>query len=115
MRLLLLDRGKLSGAIDLAPLRALGELTTYEETKPLEAFNRVEGCEVLLTVEVPVGRALLDWAPRVRQVVVLSNRPDLVEMQAAADLGVTVTLLAQSPSLISDAAAAIKAARGGSR
>ena len=99
MRLLLLDRENLEGHVDLTPLEKIGELTVYERTTPLESFDRVGGCEVLLTVSVPVGRALLDWAPRLRHIVVLSPRPDLVDMQAAADLGVKVTVLGGAASL----------------
>lgn len=113
MRLLLMDRENLQGTVDLTPLEKLGELTVYERTTPLESFSRIEGCEVLLTVAVPVGRALLDWAPRVRHVLVLSPRPDLVDMRAAADLGVKVTVLGDIASLGERAAEALSEGSGG--
>lgn len=115
MRLVLLDRSNLAQTASLSALEELGELAVYEKTEPLEAFNRLKRCDVLLTVEVPVGRALLDWAPRLRQVVVLSARGDLIDTRAAADLGVTVTLLGNPESLIEEAAGAIREALGGSR
>lgn len=110
MRLVFLDTQSAPAGLDFAPLKQLGELITYESTKPLESFHRVEGCDVVITVGVPISRPLLDWAPRVRQIVVLSPSPDLVDMQAAGDLGVKVSVLGSDPNLAERAAAAIRGA-----
>lgn len=120
MRLLLLDRrafferfpaaGENSGVADLSPLEAVGELTVYEETSPLESFDRAAGADVILTAAVPISRMLLDWAPRVRQVVILGGSAELVDPLAAEDLGVSVVVVegASAAEVIADAAEAIR-------
>lgn len=114
MRLLLLDRRALENRFgekpDLSPLRALGELIVFEESSPLESFDRVKGADVVLTVSVPVSRPFLDWAPRVRHAVLLGGSESGVDDVAASDLGVTVTVAGGSSvgEVIAAAAEAVR-------
>lgn len=114
MRLILLDLNALGGedSVDLSPLREVGELEIHETTNPLESFRRVERCDVLLTVGVPVSRMLLDWAPKIRQVVLLGGSRSLVDMTAVSDLEVILTEIppGEPDAMVAGAAEAIRAA-----
>ncbi|MFW6214636.1 MAG: hypothetical protein ACOC45_01690 [Alkalispirochaetaceae bacterium] len=112
MRLILLDYNALAREeeVDLTPLKQLGELEIHEVTKPLESFQRVQRCDVLLTVAVPVSRMLLDWAPRIAQIVLLGGARSLVDMVAVKDLGVILTEIppGEAQTMVEQAAEAIR-------
>lgn len=112
MRLVLLDRLNAPADFDFSSLETFGEVVSYESTAPLESFSRVAGFDVVISAAVPISRALLDWAPRIRQVLLLSASADRVDLQAARDLGVIVTVLGEPPGLGERAAKAITGRAG---
>jgi len=54
------------GGVSLSPIGKFGELTSYYNSTPAEALERVSDCEVLIVNKVHVGKELLDAAPNVK-------------------------------------------------
>ena len=72
-------------------LRALGELTVYDRTRPEEAASRIRDAEIIVTNKVPVTRALLDQCTGIRYVSVLATGYNVVDLKAASERGIPVS------------------------
>ena len=72
-------------------LRALGELTVYDRTRPEEAASRIQDAEIIVTNKVPVTRALLDQCTGIRYVSVLATGYNVVDLKAASERGIPVS------------------------
>ena len=72
-------------------LRALGELTVYERTRPEEIASRVADAEIIVTNKVPITRELLEQCPGIRYVSVLATGYNVVDLTAAAERGIPVS------------------------
>lgn len=74
-------------------LEAFGDVELYETTPSDEAViaERCAGAEIVLTNKVPLSRAVLSQLPDLRLVSVLATGYNIVDVAAAAALGVTVS------------------------
>ena len=72
-------------------IRALGELTVYERTRPEEIASRVADAEIIVTNKVPITRELLEQCPGIRYVSVLATGYNVVDLTAAAERGIPVS------------------------
>ena len=72
-------------------LRALGELTVYDRTRPEEAASRIQDAEIIVTNKVPITRALLEQCPGIRYVSVLATGYNVVDLTATAERGIPVS------------------------
>src|SRR5688572_23502551 len=75
---------------DRGPLAECGELLVYDNTRPEELLDRAEGAQVLLTNKVVLARKDLEKLPDLRLISVLATGVNVVDVQAAAALGITV-------------------------
>lgn len=78
------------GDADLAPLRALGDYTGYETTAPDQIAERCREADVLITNKVVLRRETLAALPRLRLVCVAATGTNNIDLEAAAELGITV-------------------------
>ena len=92
MKIVVLD-GSTENPGDLSwdGLRALGELTVYDRTRPEEAASRIQDAEIIVTNKVPVTRALLDQCTGIRYVSVLATGYNVVDLKAASERGIPVS------------------------
>ena len=72
-------------------LRALGELTVYDRTRPEEAASRISDAQIVLTNKVPIPRELLEQRPGIRYVSVLATGYNVVDLKAASERGIPVS------------------------
>lgn len=72
-------------------LRALGELTVYDRTRPEEAASRIQDAEIIVTNKVPITRALLEQCPGIRYVSVLATGYNVVDLKATTERGIPVS------------------------
>lgn len=90
MKIVFLDEYSL-GATDLAPLRALGDYTGYRTTATQdEVVARCAEAEVVVTNKVPLGRKALEALPRLRLVCIAATGMNHIDLEAAAERGITV-------------------------
>lgn len=82
-----LDDGDLGlNALD----RVLPAWQTFPRTDPVDVPGRIAAAEVVITNKVPLDRAALAAAPRLRLVAVAATGTDIVDLDAAREHGITV-------------------------
>lgn len=72
-------------------LKAFGELTVYERTKPEELLERARDAEVLLTNKVIIGAEAMAALPHLRYIGVLATGYNVVDIAEAHKRGIAVT------------------------
>lgn len=93
MRIVVLDGFTLNpGDLSWAAIEKLGETVVYERTRPEEVADRLEGAEIALTNKVVLDAAMLRrLSPTLRYVGVLATGYNVVDVEAARELGICVT------------------------
>ena len=91
MKIVVLDGHVLNpGDISWEPLKKLGELVVYDETKPEEVLSRAGDCQVLLVNKVRLGEDYVAALPKLKLVGLLATGYDNVDVAAFARGGVAV-------------------------
>lgn len=65
-------------------------LQMFRTTAPLEVEARIAGADIVILNKVKITRQHLEAAPSVRLICVVATGTDVVDLQAARELGVTV-------------------------
>ena len=79
------------GDLSWAPLEALGELTVYDRTPADQIAARIADAELVLTNKAVLSRELIAGAEKLKYIGVLATGYNVVDVAAAAELGVVVT------------------------
>ena len=74
-----------------AAFEALGTCTFYDRTPPGQVIERAKDAEVIITNKAPLSRETLAALPKLRYVGVIATGYNIVDVAAAAELGITVT------------------------
>lgn len=93
MKIVNLDgQGLNPGDLSWAPIAALGELTVYPFVAPTEeeVINRIGDAQVVVGNKTNITRRVLESCPNIRLVCVLSTGYNVVDIQAARELGIPV-------------------------
>jgi glycerate dehydrogenase len=92
MRVVVLDGHTLNpGDISWEPLKELGRCDFYERSSAGEVVPRLKGAEVALTNKVVIGREHIAQLPDLKYIGVTATGFNIVDVQAARELGVCVT------------------------
>lgn len=92
MKITILDGyGMNPGDMSWAPLEELGELTVYDRTAPEQVLERAASSEALLTNKTVLTAETLRALPQLRYVGVLATGYNVVDINAARELGIVVT------------------------
>lgn len=92
MRIVVLDGYTLCpGDLTWDSLRALGEVTVYDRTPADLTIERIGDAPVVLTNKVVITRAIMRACPALRYVGVLATGYNVVDIEAARELGIVVT------------------------
>lgn len=78
------------GSADLAPLRALGNYTGYAATRREEVLGRCCEADIVITNKVPFRRETMQALPRLRLICIAATGMNHIDLEAAAELGITV-------------------------
>ena len=79
------------GDLSWKELEALGELAVFDRTKPEETVTRAADAEIVLTNKVIINREVMVQLPRLRYIGVLATGYNVVDVECAKELGITVT------------------------
>lgn len=91
-RIVVLDGYTLNpGDLSWEGLEALGDCTIYERTSPELVLERAADAPILLTNKVVLSSETLSSLPALKYVGVLATGTNVVDLKAAAELGVVVT------------------------
>lgn len=93
MRIVVLDGFTLNpGDISWEPIGRLGTIEIYDRTSPEDVIGRLEGAEIALTNKVILNRPILEELRHtLRYVGVLATGYNVVDVDAAKELGICVT------------------------
>lgn len=92
MKITILDGyGMNPGDMSWAPLEELGDLTVYDRTAPEQVLEHAAGSEALLTNKTVLTAETLRALPQLRYVGVLATGYNVVDINAARELGIVVT------------------------
>lgn len=93
MRIVVLDGYAINpGDLSWEALRALGQVEVHPRTLPHQLMERIAGAQAVLTNKVPFDASTLRLAsPTLRYVGVTATGFNIVDTQAAAQLGICVT------------------------
>lgn len=78
------------GKADLTEIAALGRYTGYGFTAPDKVVERCKDADIVLTNKVVMSRDIMFRLPRLRMIAVVATGMNNVDLNAAADLGITV-------------------------
>ena len=92
MRIVILD-GYTANPGDLSwdGLKAFGELTVYDRTKPEETILRAKDADIVLTNKVIIGRQEMEQLPCLKYIGVLATGYNVVDLEAARERGIIIT------------------------
>ncbi len=79
------------GDLSWAPLEEMGELIVYDRTPADQIAARIADADLVLTNKAVLDRELIAGAKRLKYIGVLATGYNVVDVAAAAELGVTVT------------------------
>ena len=88
--IVLLDAETLGNDLDLTPLRALGDVTTYHTTMPDERNNRIGNADIVITNKVVIDEATMMRAPKLKLICVAATGMNNIDLAAAEKLGIAV-------------------------
>ncbi len=88
-KIVFLDQYSL-GEADLTAIRTLGDYTGYETTANEEVIARCREADIAITNKVPFDRATMQALPRLRMICVAGTGMNHIDLDAAAELGITV-------------------------
>lgn len=81
----------LPGDMDRSGIEEIGECVFYEYTRPEDLVARAAEADILLTNKTPVTAADMERMPHLRCIGVMITGFNLIDMDAARRLGITVT------------------------
>lgn len=84
-----LDFYSINGA-DVSAIRALGELTTYEDTAEGQVVERCKDADIVITNKVRISSEAMDQLPKLRLICVAATGMNNVDLEAAAARGIAV-------------------------
>ncbi len=92
MKIVVLDGYALNpGDLSWDSLKQLGEVEIYDRTPEELVVERVDEADVVLTNKTRLSRATLAQAPTLKYIGVLATGYNIVDTQAARELGIVVT------------------------
>ncbi len=89
MNIVFLDEYSLSGC-DLSRIRALGDYTGYEYTRPEEVIERARTADILIVNKVQITAEIMDALPALRLICLAATGMNNVDLEAAAARGIGV-------------------------
>lgn len=79
------------GDLSWEPLREFGELTVYPRTSAKDVVSRIADADAVMTNKMVLNAAVLSQLPRLKYIGVLATGFNTVDIEAARNLGITVT------------------------
>jgi len=90
-RIVFLDRESLPQTVQFGSFSFPFELAGYARTKASEVAPRIGDAEIVITNKVPISRADIAAAPRLKLIAVAATGTNIVDIEAARQAGVIVS------------------------
>ncbi|MBQ5844916.1 MAG: hydroxyacid dehydrogenase [Alistipes sp.] len=89
INIVFLDEYSLGGN-DLSAIKALGQYTGYDRTKPEQVLERCIGATVIISNKVYISRQTMSQLPDLKLIAIAATGMNNVDLEAAAELGIEV-------------------------
>ena len=89
MKIVILDRATLGFDIDMSVFEALGEVKSYDITKPNETIERLEGTDIVITNKVVISREVMD-ASNLKLICISATGMNNVDLEYAKQKNIEV-------------------------
>lgn len=90
MKIVFLDAETLGNDVSLKPIISLGEYRAYHSTAPEQTVERCQGCDVVITNKVYLGKAEIDSLPQLKLICVAATGTNNIDIAYAAEKGIPV-------------------------
>lgn len=90
MKIAVLDAGTLGADLDLSPLRAVGEVTTYPTTAAEQVSERLQGVQVAVVNKIKMNAQTLAGAAELRLICVAATGFDNIDTAYCESRGIAV-------------------------
>ena len=90
MKIAVLDAGTLGADLDLSPLAAVGEVTTYPTTAPEQMGERLQGVQVAVVNKIKMNAETLREAEALRLICVAATGFDNIDTAYCRERGIAV-------------------------
>jgi len=92
VKIVILDGYALNpGDLSWEGFEALGNVTVYDRTAPVDIVTRIGDAEIVIVNKTPITRETLNACPQVKYVGVLATGYNVVDTTAATEKGIAVT------------------------
>ncbi len=92
MKIVVLDDSRVNtGDLSWKQMEELGELTVYGQTPANQVIERIGDAQAVYTNQIPIDGSLMDQCPHMEYIGVLATGYNIVDVEAAASRGITVT------------------------
>ncbi|MCC2595608.1 D-2-hydroxyacid dehydrogenase [Pusillimonas sp. MFBS29] len=91
LQVVFLDRDTISPETVMRPFSFEHELTVYERTSSEQVAERIANADIVITNKVPVRRAALETATRLKMVAAAATGTDNIDLEACAEKGIVVS------------------------
>lgn len=103
MKIVFLDEYSMAGA-DLEAIRALGEYTAYDRTRPEEVTKRCKDADIIISNKVLITDQIMEELPKLKMIAIAATGMNNVDLDAAARRGITVkNAIGYSTSAVAEA------------
>ena len=90
IKIVFLDAETLGNDVSLEAISSLGDYTSYPSTTAEQTIERCQGCDVVITNKVYIGRKEMDALPQLKLICVAATGTNNVDMAYAAEKGIPV-------------------------
>jgi len=91
MNVVFLDRETISPQTVLRPLSFPHQLAVHGRSTGEQVAQRIARADIVISNKVPLDRAALDQAPRLKMIAVAATGTDMIDLAACADRNITVS------------------------
>lgn len=89
LKIVFLDEYSLGG-YDLSAITSLGNYIGYDRTTPEQVLERCKGADVIISNKVYISRQTMEQLPDLKLIAIAATGMNNVDLDAAAELGITV-------------------------
>jgi len=90
MNIVILDAKTLGDDLDLSPLNAFGEVTSYQTSSALETASRIVDADIVITNKVLIKADEMDVAKQLKLICIAATGMNNVDLEYAEEKGIVV-------------------------
>ncbi len=90
MNIVILDAKTLGDDLDLSPLNAFGEVTSYQTSSALETASRIVDADIVITNKVLIKADEMDAAKQLKLICIAATGMNNVDLEYAEEKGIVV-------------------------